>query len=188
MIIYQIIFLQAVYYILLSLPLFLSYIAFSTELSLQTIYNANKLTYIQHATNTTTLFYALLLSYLLTIPCISAFVLVIIGRAKKCLDYVATIYILHYILCCVISGNIPSTIEYYVINITACVCTVFLSEYLCIQKELKAINLTGGYTTNGNSAPQQLKVANELDESTADIEMQLPTVKQRTAQPLLVSV
>eukprot|EP01084_Bolivina_argentea_P015034 28121_1 len=64
----------------------------------------------------------------------------IIKRAKKCLDYVSTIYILHFVLCW-INVHFPSNWDWWVVNFCSFLIMAVLSEYLCIRKEMKVIKL-----------------------------------------------
>eukprot|EP01084_Bolivina_argentea_P174617 302457_1 len=71
-------------------------------------------------------------------PC-SYIVSWIIKRAKKCLDYVSTIYIIHLILCWL--NHFPSNWDWWVVNFCSFLIMAVLSEYLCIRKEMKVIKL-----------------------------------------------
>ena len=64
----------------------------------------------------------------------------IIKRAKKCLDYVSTIYILHLLLCW-INHHFPSNWDWWIVNFCSFLIMAVLSEYLCIRKEMKVIKL-----------------------------------------------
>lgn len=64
----------------------------------------------------------------------------IIKRAKKCLDYVSTIYILHLFLCWM-NDHFPSNWDWWIVNFCSFLIMAVLSEYLCIRKEMKVIKL-----------------------------------------------
>lgn len=201
LIIYQIIFLQSSFYIILSIPFIISYVILTdTTVSFYTLFTANNLTY-THIT-----------SYIISVPLLSITIVVIVGRAKKVLDYVSTVYIIHYIICSLTEYSILHSIQYYILNTTTCVCTILLAEYLCVQKEMKTINLSSSASsssirnqnnnnTNGNNnnsnnttsssytAGQQLGSNGYTDE----IEMQSTQTNKRngvfgTAKPLILGV
>ena len=64
----------------------------------------------------------------------------IIKRAKKCLDFVSTIYILHLFLCWM-NEHFPSNWDWWIVNFCSFLIMAVLSEYLCIRKEMKVIKL-----------------------------------------------
>lgn len=64
--------------------------------------------------------------------------LYLIERAKKCLDFSATLFIIHLFIC-IIYGGWPSSITWWVVNGTGLAVTALLGEYLCIRRELREI-------------------------------------------------
>ena len=64
----------------------------------------------------------------------------IIKRAKKCLDYVSTIYIIHLFLCWM-NEHFPKNWDWWIVNFCSFLIMAVLSEYLCIRKEMKVIKL-----------------------------------------------
>jgi glucose dehydrogenase len=64
--------------------------------------------------------------------------LFLIERANKCLDFSATLYIIH-LLKCMIYGGWPSSITWWVVNGTGFAVMALLGEYLCIKRELREI-------------------------------------------------
>ncbi|KAE8696087.1 regulator of telomere elongation helicase 1-like [Hibiscus syriacus] len=73
--------------------------------------------------------------------CGSWYMLYLIERAKKCLDFSATLYIIHLFIC-IMYGGWPSSITWWVINVTVVAVMVLLGEYLCIRRELREIPIT----------------------------------------------
>ncbi|KAK4774136.1 hypothetical protein SAY87_029155 [Trapa incisa] len=69
------------------------------------------------------------------------FMLYLIERAKKCLDFSATVYIIHLLLC-ILYGGFPSSITWWVVNGTGLAIMALLGEYLCIKRELREIPIT----------------------------------------------
>eukprot|EP00927_Polykrikos_kofoidii_P077501 TRINITY_DN74439_c0_g1_i1.p1 TRINITY_DN74439_c0_g1~~TRINITY_DN74439_c0_g1_i1.p1 ORF type:complete len:165 (+),score=25.57 TRINITY_DN74439_c0_g1_i1:128-622(+) len=65
----------------------------------------------------------------------------VVERAKKCLDFVATYHIFHFVASCFFSGN-ASTLHWWIISFVALLIAVLLGEFLCMQVETKAIKLT----------------------------------------------
>lgn len=65
-----------------------------------------------------------------------------VGRAKQCLDFTLTLYFVHFLLCSAYEGRLPSTWAWFGVHFLACVMSVVLGEYLCLQKELESIPMT----------------------------------------------
>lgn len=70
--------------------------------------------------------------------CRAGYMLYLIERAKKCLDFSATLFIIHLFIC-IIYGGWPSSITWWVVNGTGLAVTSLLGEYLCIRRELREI-------------------------------------------------
>ncbi|KAH9615447.1 hypothetical protein KSS87_021362 [Heliosperma pusillum] len=68
----------------------------------------------------------------------TAFLVYIIERAKKCLDFSATIYIVHLFIC-IMYGGWPSSFTWWIVNIAGLAIMALLGEYLCIRRELQDI-------------------------------------------------
>ncbi|KAI7986131.1 hypothetical protein LOK49_LG14G01871 [Camellia lanceoleosa] len=71
----------------------------------------------------------------------SVYMLHLIERAKKCLDFSATLYIIHLFIC-IVYGGWPSSITWWVVNGTGLAVMALLGEYLCIRRELREIPIT----------------------------------------------
>ncbi|GMQ08702.1 hypothetical protein CsSME_00052310 [Camellia sinensis var. sinensis] len=71
----------------------------------------------------------------------SVYMLHLIERAKKCLDFSATLYIIHLFIC-IVNGGWPSSITWWVVNGTGLAVMALLGEYLCIRRELREIPIT----------------------------------------------
>lgn len=69
------------------------------------------------------------------------YLLYLIERAKKCLDFSATLYIIHLFIC-IIYGGWPSSITWWVVNVTGLALMSLLGEWLCIRRELQEIPIT----------------------------------------------
>ncbi|CAM6093496.1 unnamed protein product [Calypogeia fissa] len=68
----------------------------------------------------------------------AGYLLLLIERAKKCLDFSVTMYIIHLIFCSMYAG-FPTTVTWWVVNIICCVTTALIGEWLCMRRELKDI-------------------------------------------------
>ncbi|CAK0786816.1 hypothetical protein CVIRNUC_010030 [Coccomyxa viridis] len=67
----------------------------------------------------------------------------VVERAKKCLDFAATCYLLHLAIVSLI-GGIPKTPTWWVVNGMAMAIAALLGEWLCVRRELQDIPLGGG--------------------------------------------
>ena len=71
---------------------------------------------------------------------ILAFALVpIIERAKKCLDFVATAYGIHFVVASIYAHKLPNTVAFYCTQIFCIVLSAVLGEWLCLSRELQEI-------------------------------------------------
>ena len=61
-------------------------------------------------------------------------------KSRKCLDFTATLFILHLMLCCGWQG-VPATWDWWITHVVALVVMVVLGEYLCSRRELQDIPL-----------------------------------------------
>ena len=75
-------------------------------------------------------------------------VLLVVGRAKRCLDFCSTLYLFHY-LTCAAYGGVPASWQFYFVLAASVAVTVLLSEWLCMHEELKWIPTTGGGSGGG---------------------------------------
>lgn len=82
------------------------------------------------------------LNFLCLIPQHRAGILLyLIERAKKCLDFSATLYIIHLFIC-IVYGGWPSSLTWWIVNVTGLAVMALLGEYLCIKRELREIPIT----------------------------------------------
>ncbi|KAG8497083.1 hypothetical protein CXB51_008339 [Gossypium anomalum] len=80
-------------------------------------------------------------TYHLLLNFLSVYMLYLIERAKKCLDFAATLYIIHLSIC-TIYGGWPSSVTWWVVNVTRFAVMALLGEYLCIRREMREIPIT----------------------------------------------
>jgi len=66
---------------------------------------------------------------------------VIVERAKKCLDFVATLFVLHIVLCSLYSG-FPTQLWWWLSLFGSALVMTLLGEYLCMRHEMREIRLS----------------------------------------------
>ncbi|KAG6382219.1 hypothetical protein SASPL_158149 [Salvia splendens] len=75
----------------------------------------------------------------------------LVERTRKCLDFSSTLYIIHLFIC-LLYGGWPSTITWWVVNITGLAVMVLLGEHLCKKRELRDIPVGRYRSTDRTSA------------------------------------
>jgi len=68
----------------------------------------------------------------------------IIQRAKQCLDFTCTLHGFHFLICWVFSGQFPTRIAWWLVQLVCIVLMVVIGEYLCFKSDMKDIPLVGG--------------------------------------------
>ncbi|KAG2313742.1 hypothetical protein Bca52824_025299 [Brassica carinata] len=68
----------------------------------------------------------------------AVYMVFLVERARKCLDFSATLYIIHLFFC-IVYGGWPSSIAWWVVNGTGLAVMALLAEYLCIKREQREI-------------------------------------------------
>ncbi|CAK7356654.1 unnamed protein product [Dovyalis caffra] len=135
LIVAQIVCLQCLYY--LTLGFFLSFLVGTRVSRLTLVYFFDFAT----ITTSTVTGWCVIASLLLTSIAGAGYMLYLIERAKKCLDFSATLYIIHLFIC-IIYGGWPSSITWWAVNGTGLAVMALLGEYLCIRRELLEIPIT----------------------------------------------
>ncbi|KAI3521623.1 hypothetical protein L1887_11094 [Cichorium endivia] len=135
LIVAQIVCIQCLYYLTLG---FFMAILVGTRVSMMSL-----VYFFDYATITisTVTGWCVITSFLLTSVAGAGFLLYLIERAKKCLDFSATVYIFHLFIC-IIYGGWPASITWWIVNGTGLAVMALLGEYLCIQRELKEIPIS----------------------------------------------
>lgn len=67
----------------------------------------------------------------------------IVKRTKQCLDFTATVHLLHLVVCWFYNGAFPYTLSWWLVSIICIIIMTVLGEFLCMRTELKAIPLLG---------------------------------------------
>jgi hypothetical protein len=63
---------------------------------------------------------------------------IIVEKAKKCLDFTVTLFLIHLLLCIMYDG-VPSTWDWWIVTIMGTIIMTLLGEHLCAKKELDDI-------------------------------------------------
>lgn len=66
---------------------------------------------------------------------------VVVERAKKCLDFAVTLYMLHLAVVSFYSG-FPRDFQWWLVNGASLTLTAVMGEWLCIQKEMQDIPIS----------------------------------------------
>ncbi|XP_059286942.1 uncharacterized protein LOC132040319 isoform X4 [Lycium ferocissimum] len=85
--------------------------------------------------------------------------LYLIERAKKCRDFSATLYIIHLFIC-IVYGGWPSSITWWIVNVTGLAVMALLGEYLCIKRELREIRISRYRSTTNDVSWMNLENTN----------------------------
>jgi len=67
---------------------------------------------------------------------------VLVGRAKQCLDFAATVHAVHLVVC-IAYGGWPGSFYWWAVAVTSLIVMAVLGEYLCMKRELAPIALAG---------------------------------------------
>ena len=84
--------------------------------------------------------YSTLLAHFLNIPCVVIAAALIVEKASKCLDFILTIFILHFLVVFFDEGT--GDFYWWVTHIILITITCLLAEGLCMKLETAEIKLT----------------------------------------------
>ncbi|KAK2984877.1 hypothetical protein RJ640_008642 [Escallonia rubra] len=132
LIVAQIVCLQCLYY--LTLGLFLAILVGTRVSRMSLVYLFDYAT----VSASTVTGWCVIASVLVSSVAGAGYLLYLVERAKKCLDFSATLYIIHLFIC-IVYGGWPSSITWWVVNGSGLAMMALLGEYLCIQRELREI-------------------------------------------------
>jgi len=130
----QIVIMQCTFYLLIGLLVVVCHALFQSELSLSFLLDPSAL-HVREAIG-----WPPILAFLLVAPACSYVLVLVVGRAKKCLDFAATVYMFHF-FCCLVFAGFPYNWEWWITNTLGLVGCVVLGEYLCMKKEMEYIPL-----------------------------------------------
>ncbi|CAM9584614.1 unnamed protein product [Phaeothamnion confervicola] len=139
---FQILALQAWFYVVLCLVLFLFHGIFGTPLSLEAILGSKGLS-VTSAPGWTGICLHVLTAL---VGCL--LLVIIVERSKKCLDFAATLFIAHL---CVVSAyeGLPTSWDWWIVEIVCLALMTSLGEFLCSRRELRDIPLFSPVPTDG---------------------------------------
>ncbi|XAR50620.1 hypothetical protein NMG60_11004988 [Bertholletia excelsa] len=134
LIVAQIVCLQCLYY--LTLGVFMAILVGNRVSQVSLVY------FFDYAAITASTFtgWCVISSFLLSSLAGSVYMLYLIERAKKCLDFSATLYIIHFLVC-ILYGGWPSSLTWWIVNVTGLAVMALLGECMCIRRELQEIPL-----------------------------------------------
>jgi len=66
----------------------------------------------------------------------------IVRRAKQCLDFAVTVFVVHLVVCLCYAG-FPHSWAWWLTNLVSVAIMAVLGEYLCMRSELAAIPVSG---------------------------------------------
>jgi len=64
----------------------------------------------------------------------------IVEKSRKCLDFASTLFLIHFLMSCMYDG-FPSSLDWWVIHFLGTIIMTLLGEYLCSRRELEDIPL-----------------------------------------------
>ncbi|KAG4145977.1 hypothetical protein ERO13_D05G128900v2 [Gossypium hirsutum] len=132
LIVAQIVCLQCLYY--LTLGVFLSFLVGTHVSHMSLVYFFDFAT----ITSSTVVGRCVIASFLFSSVAGAGYMIYLIERANKCLDFSATLYIIHLFIC-LVYGGWPSSGTWWVVNGTGVAVMALLGEYLCIKREQREI-------------------------------------------------
>jgi len=128
----QIVALQCAFYLVVGVWLLLFASLFGAEVSVGALLSGPALNY-RHVFG-----WPPILAFLLVVPPCAYLLVALVGRARLCLDFVATAYAFHLLICLGYAG-LPTNFEWWLVNGLALVGTVVFGELLCQRREMEDI-------------------------------------------------
>eukprot|EP00160_Parvularia_atlantis_P001064 Unigene10862_Nuclearia_a/m.33193 Unigene10862_Nuclearia_a/g.33193 ORF Unigene10862_Nuclearia_a/g.33193 Unigene10862_Nuclearia_a/m.33193 type:complete len:174 (+) Unigene10862_Nuclearia_a:74-595(+) len=81
-------------------------------------------------------------SFVLAAAACAGTLLVLVARAKLCFDFAATLHLVHFVACLCFAG-FPTSVMWWALAATSLGLMYGCGEYLCLQRELLPITLSG---------------------------------------------
>ncbi|KAI9354888.1 integral membrane protein S linking to the trans Golgi network-domain-containing protein [Zopfochytrium polystomum] len=141
----QIVCLQSAHYISLSFVVVTLELLTGSRITLNHILHASELR------TGTVMGWSLAAAFFLNAAVSAYFLLLIVQRAKLCLDFAATVHFFHLILTSLYSGGVPSSFFWWLVFVGCIVVMALAGEYLCMQRELLPI-MVGSKGRGGGAA------------------------------------
>ncbi|KAI8079815.1 integral membrane protein S linking to the trans Golgi network-domain-containing protein [Halteromyces radiatus] len=160
LIISQIVSLQALYYIILSLLLWITLSLSGMPMTLDALFQTTTL----QTDNVFgwTLGLVVMVNAVATIPV----VVVIVQRARQVLDFVLTLHGIHVFGCWIHSHRFPSTLAWWLVQLVAVIVMTLGGEWACMRYEMKPILLSNDMK---NSSKKEI-----------DMDISLETIEEET--------
>lgn len=134
LIVSQMVALQSLHYFMLCLFMQINHVLYGTSITIDRIFTSN---YLNIWTKDGWVDNGVILLSSFTGAVLLA---IIVEKAKKCLDFSVTLFAIHA-LACTLYGGIPSTWDWWIVNIAHMIIMILLGECLCSRKELRDIPL-----------------------------------------------
>lgn len=83
------------------------------------------------------------ISFVVTSVSSCGVLLLVVGRAKKCLDFCSTMYLYHMLVVFCLSG-IPRSVLWWVLIVLGVVISTVCSELVCLRREMREIPVSSG--------------------------------------------
>eukprot|EP01083_Nonionella_stella_P003215 9173_1 len=128
----QIVFLQTIFYITAGAVLVLSGLFMGSTISMFLLFDYRSM----DAKNSSG--WIPMVTFFVVVPFCSFSIHRVVERVRKCLDFTATLYIIHLVLCW-LYGGFPTKFEWWFVNGTGIVVMTLLSEWLCMRSESEPI-------------------------------------------------
>ncbi|KAF7492688.1 Protein SYS1 -like protein [Sarcoptes scabiei] len=131
----QIVAIQCCFYSGLGLVLFILSHLFGFRITLDLIFNHQIVSFVN------LLGIGVTLSFLITSSLSSITLYFIVHRAKKCLDFSLTLFLIHCLIVWFYMGQFPFSFSWWLLIIVSITLMCCLGEYVCLKSELKDIPL-----------------------------------------------
>lgn len=79
----------------------------------------------------------------------ACFLPLVVGRAKKVLDFCASLFIWHWWITWGVFG-FPSVLSWWILAVLNCVCMTLVGEYLCLKEDMREIPIRSAVPTYSN--------------------------------------
>lgn len=86
-------------------------------------------------------------------PLGAVYLLWIVERAKKCLDFASTCYFFHFVFCCAYTG-FPASLEWWLTNLAGLAIMSLMGEWLCVRREMSDIPISSLRARGAGSSTQ----------------------------------
>ncbi|KNC97838.1 uncharacterized protein SPPG_06835 [Spizellomyces punctatus DAOM BR117] len=158
----QIVALQSTYYLSASLIVFVLELLTGSPVTLNHVLMHDELR------TDTVLGWSLFLANLMNAGLGSYYLLIIVQRAKLCLDFSCTLHILHIVITTLYSRSLPKSFFWWFCFLCTLVVLSLGGEYLCMQREMEPITLAGTKkrqsTSNGGDAVELQRLTDGSDD------------------------